>query len=89
MPDQFEETLRFPSNLDRAGIESRLVDVRKAALAEGLPDLAAMLENLPALTAAHLGAKVVAALNLMQEKPEHRKIATQLEIVAMNLKNLK
>ena len=89
MPDHFEETLRFPSNLDRAGIESRLVEVHTAALAEGLPDVAALLVNLSALTAGQLGAKVVAALNLMQEKPEHRKIATQLEIVAMNLKNLK
>jgi len=32
---------------------------------------------------------VVAALTLVQEKPEHRAIATQLEMVAMNLKNLK
>ena len=89
MSKEFEETLRFPTNLDRKGIEGRLAEVAKAALTEGLPDVAALLVNLSALTAGQLGAKVVAALNLMQEKPEHRKIATQLEIVAMNLKNLK
>lgn len=91
MTKQYEETLRFPTNLNRAGIESRLAEVQKAAQAGGLTDLAKLLEGLSTLTAAQLGAKVVAALNLlqMQEKPEHRTIATQLEIVAMNLKNLK
>jgi hypothetical protein len=32
---------------------------------------------------------VVAALGWVQGKPEHRPIAMQLEMVAMNLKNLK
>jgi hypothetical protein len=83
------ETLRWPTNLDRAGIELRLVQVRDYALANGLPELAARLENLPALTHAQLGATVLGALNAMQEKPEHRQAIMQLEMVAMNLKNLK
>ena len=89
MAKEFEETLRFPTNLDRQGIEQRLAKVREEAQSSGLKNLAALLENLAALSAGQLGAKVVAALTLMQEKPEHRTIAAQLEIVAMNLKNLK
>ena len=92
MTEEIDETLRFPTNLDRAGIESRLSQVRDAAKANGLAELAASLEGLSALTPAQLGAKVVAAITLMQDKqeqPPHRKIAAQLEIVAMNLKNLK
>lgn len=83
------ETLRWPTNLDRAGIEKRLVEVRKAAQLAGLNSLAKGFENLEALSAAQLGARVVSALTEVQEKPEVRAIATQLEMVAMNLKNLK
>jgi hypothetical protein len=83
------ETLRWPTNLDRAGIEKRLVEVRETALRLGLDALAKGFEALEKLTAAQLGAKVVAAMTEVQGKPEHRAIATQLEMVAMNLKNLK
>ena len=86
-PDMVKEyeTLRWPTNLDRAGIEKRLVQVRDA----GVPELAAKFAALEKMTAAQLGAAVVSALGWIQDKPEHRAIATQLEMVAMNLKNLK
>ena len=83
------ETLRWPTNLDRAGIEKRLVEVREIAQREGLEGLAKRFEGMEKMTAAQLGARVVGALTEIQEKPEHRAIATQLEMVAMNLKNLK
>ena len=83
------ETLRWPTNLDRAGIELRLVQVRDYALANGLPEIAAYFENVPRLGSAQLGAVVLSALNALQNSPEHRQIVTQLEMVAMNLKNLK
>ena len=79
------ETLRWPTNLDRAGIEKRLVQVRDA----GIPELADRFKGLEKMTAAQLGAAVVAALSWIQGKSEHRAVATQLEMVAMNLKNLK
>ena len=83
------ETLRWPTNLDRAGMELRLVQVRDYALANGLPELAARFESLATLTAAQLGTAVLGALNSLQKSPEHRPAITQLEMVAMNLKNLK
>ena len=89
MSQEYDERLRWPTNLDRAGIEGRLVQVRESARASHLPEVAALFERLPALSAGQLGTNVVAALTLVQEKPEHRAIATQLEMVAMNLKNLK
>ncbi|HEX6155243.1 MAG TPA: hypothetical protein VFZ54_04415 [Burkholderiales bacterium] len=84
-----DETLRWPTNLNRAGIESRLVQVRDAARAAGLNDVAALLDNPSKMTGAQIGAAVVAALERVQEKHEHGAITTQLEMVAMNLKNLK
>ena len=83
------ETLRWPTNLNRAAIEQRLVQVRDYALANGLPQIAAYFENVPKLGSAQLGAVVLSALNALQKSPEHRQIVTQLEMVAMNLKNLK
>lgn len=79
------ETLRWPTNLDRAGIEKRLAQVRDS----GVPELAERFKNLQKMTSAQLGAAVVAALSWVQDKPQHRAVATQLEMVAMNLKNLK
>ena len=79
------ETLRWPTNRDRAGIEKRLIQVRDA----GVPELAERFSDLEKMTSAQLGAAVVAALSWIQGKSEHRGIATQLEMVAMNLENLK
>ena len=85
MSDNEYETLRWPTNLDRAGIEKRLVQVRDA----GIPEMATRFTDLEKMTAAQLGSAVVSALSWIQGKPEHRNIAMQLEMVAMNLKNLK
>ena len=79
------ETLRWPTNLDRHGIEQRLVKVRDA----GIEELTKRFSGLEKMTAAQLGAAVVGALSWIQDRPQHRDIAVQLEMVAMNLKNLK
>ncbi len=83
------ETLRWPTNLDRAAIVERLIRVRAAAEAAGLSDLAARLADVETLNAHDLGTHVIAALTWIQEKPEYAQITAQLAMVAMNLKNLK
>jgi hypothetical protein len=83
------ETLRWPTNLDRGGIESRLVEVRGVARAQGLAQVASLFDRIESMSPAQLGTNVVAALTLLQGRPEHRPITMQLEMVAMNLKNLK
>jgi hypothetical protein len=83
------ETLRWPTNLDRAGIVARLVEVRAMAEAAGLAELAARFAGVESLSSAQIGAKVIAAISSVQEKSEHDAIAMQLSMVAMNLKNLK
>ena len=84
-----DETLRWPTNLDRGGIESRLVQVRDGAKAAGLDSVAALFENVAALSAAQLGHNVLSALELLQETHQDHAIARQLEMVALNLKNLR
>ena len=83
------ETLRWPTNLDRAGIVVRLVEVRGMAEQAGLADLAARFADVEHMPSGAIGANVIAALTWIQEKPEYPAITTQLAMVAMNLKNLK
>jgi hypothetical protein len=63
--------------------------VRDAAAAAGLAEVAALFENPGKMTGAQIGAAVLAALEKLQEQHEHGAITTSLEMVAMNLKNLK
>jgi hypothetical protein len=83
------ETLRWPANLDRAGIIERLKEVREMAAAAGLEDLARRFDGVEALSGPEIGARVISALTALQEKPELGALTTQLSMVAMNLKNLK
>jgi len=83
------ETLRWPANLDRAAIVERLGQVRALALAAGLPEFAARFDQVEAMPSGEIGAKVIAALTWIQEKPEYPAITAQLAMIAMNLKNLK
>ncbi|MBI3371663.1 MAG: hypothetical protein HY017_07895 [Betaproteobacteria bacterium] len=83
------ETLRWPTNLDRSEIVRRLVQIRETARANGATDLAARFEDVENMPSGQLGMSIVAAMTWLQDKPEHGAIATQLEMVAMNLKNLK
>jgi hypothetical protein len=88
VPDQ-NETLRWPTRLNRGAIQQRLELVRDAARSENLPELTQLFPDPSTMTPAELGTAVVAALSWLQDKPQHRAITMQLEMVAMNLKNLK
>jgi len=57
--DSDNETLRWPTNLDREAIVERLVRVRTLAAEAGLVDLAARLEGVESLPSPELGAKVI------------------------------
>ena len=83
------ETLRWPTNLDHAAIVQRLVQVRESARVAGLAELAERFADVETLPGRAIATRVVAALTSIQEDPKHRANATQLEMVALNLKNLR
>jgi hypothetical protein len=83
------ETLRWPTNLDRAAIVERLVQVRAQATKAGLAEIASRFEGVETMTSAEIGGKVVGALTWIQDKPEYPAITGQLTMIAMNLRNLK
>jgi hypothetical protein len=83
------ETLRFPTNLDRAAISKRLVHARETANKEGLAEVAKLLADIENQPPAQIAKAVFAVLDWLEKKPELRQFTVQLEMVALNLKNLK
>jgi hypothetical protein len=83
------ETLRWPTNLDRAAINQRLVKARTVAERDGMTEIAAILANVENESPAHIAKAVMASLDWLEGKAELRAYTLQLEMVALNLKNLK
>ena len=84
-----EKTLKLVTNLDRAAIEEKLGQVRAAANAKGLTDLAGMFAGIEGAPRALLEQKINNALKWLADKPEHKGLSALLELVELNLPNLK
>jgi hypothetical protein len=84
-----EETIRWPTNLDRPAIEKRLIQARATAEQQGWTEMAKLLAGVENKPAAEIAKTVLAALDWLQRQPELRAFAVQIEMVALNLKNLK
>ena len=84
-----DKTLRMVSNLDRSAIEGKLADVRKAAQAAKLNELASMFAGVEGMPRGQIETKVANALKWLADKPQHQSLIAQLELVEMNLPNLK
>jgi hypothetical protein len=83
------ETLRWPTNLDRSAIEQRLVQARLTAERTGLTEVAAILAGVETMTPGQIAKSVMAVLRWLEGKSELRAYTLQLEMVALNLKNLR
>jgi broad specificity polyphosphatase/5'/3'-nucleotidase SurE len=84
-----EQTLKLVTNLDRAAIESRIAGIRAAAQSAGLAEAAQALGVAVGAPREALEAAVRAALKALADRPEHKALAAQLELVEINLPNLK
>lgn len=84
-----EKTMKLVTNLDRAAIEGRLADVRKAAQAASLGDVAGMLNGIEGKPRPEIEQKVKSALKAVAAKPEHKTLMAQLELIELNLPNIK
>jgi hypothetical protein len=84
-----EPTMKLVTNLDRAAIEANLREVGSEAAAAGLTDLAKMFKGIEGLPAAQIEQRVNNATQWLADKPQHVKLIALLELVGMNLKNLK
>ena len=84
-----EKTVRLVRNLDRGAIEGKLAEVRKHAQAANLAELASMFTGVEGMPQAQMQTRVASALKWLADKPGHQKIVAQLELVELNLPNLK
>jgi hypothetical protein len=84
-----DKTLKLVTNLDRAAIEARLADVRKAAQAANLADVVGALAGFEGAARPQMEQKVRAAYKAVATNAEHKGLAAQLELVEINLPNLK
>ena len=84
-----EPTMKLVTNLDRAAIEAKLREVGGEAAAAGLTDLAKMFIGIEGMPAAQIEQRVNNAIKWLADKPDHKNLSAQLELVEINLPNLK
>jgi hypothetical protein len=84
-----EPTMKLVTNLDRAAIEAKLREAGAEAKAAGLDDLAKMFMGIEGMPGAQIEQRVNSAIKWLADKPQHMKLAATLDLVGMNLKNLK
>ncbi len=84
-----EKTLKLVTNLDRGAIEARLADVRTQAQTNNLAELGALFNAIEGMPRAQIETRVRNALRWLADKPQHQGIAAQLEMIEINLPNLK
>ena len=89
MTSESEKTMKLVTNLDRKQIEAKLAEVRAAAQGASLKELADLFNGIEGMPRAQIEAKVKSALKWLSDKPQHNRIASQLELVGLNLANLK
>jgi hypothetical protein len=84
-----EKTMKLVTNLDRKAIEGKLAQVRQDAQSANLKELADMFYGIEGMPRAQIEQKVKNALKWLADKPQLNRIASQLELVGLNLPNLK
>jgi len=84
-----DKTMRMVTNLDRKAIEAKLAEARSAAQSNNLAELASMFAGVEGMPKAQIETRVASALKWLADKPQHQKITATLELVELNLKNLK
>ena len=84
-----EPTMKLVTNLDRTAIEAKLREIGAEAAAAGLTDLAKMFVGIEGMPAAQIDQRVNNAIKWLADKPQHMRLAANLDLVGMNLKNLK
>jgi hypothetical protein len=89
MSNEHDKTLKLVTNLDRGAIEGRLAELRKAAQSSNLGELATLFTGIEGMPRAEMEKRVRNALKWLADKPQHNNLRGQLELVELNLPNLK
>lgn len=85
---EHEATLRFVTNLDRAGIEAQLRQVAQKAAERQLPAVAELLSGADGKSRQALDEIISASIVLLRQGSGQQGLADQLEMLQLNLPNL-
>ena len=85
----YEKTLKLVTNLDRGAVEAKIAEIRDTARSGQLTELASLLAGVEGLPRAQMEARVKSALQWLTDKPQHKSLLARLELVELNLPNLK
>lgn len=90
LPDNHDDSLRWLPHLDRDGIIRRLASLRESApgYRGDMKELARLLEGVESMTPAQLAGRVFAAMDWTQHNRGYGVVESQLQVIALNLKNL-
>jgi hypothetical protein len=85
----FDATMQFSTNMDRAQIDAMLAECRTFAEAALLTEVATELTGTAGLPAADLDARLIRCLEMLGGKDEYGLLIDKLDMLLINLRNLK
>lgn len=85
---EYEATMKFVTNLDRAGIEAKLHEIAQKAAACGHADVARRLAVPVGKSGAELNALIQEGIAGLSGNSDARRLIDELEMVQVNLPNL-
>ena len=85
----FDSTMQFNTNMSRAEIEAKIPELKKFAEAAGLSDITKLLTDTAGLPPAELATRMMRCLELTGGKDEYGLLYDQLDMLVLNLNNLK
>lgn len=85
----FDATMKFSTTMNRAEIEAMLAECRAFAAAADLPEVAKLLTNVNGLSQADLKTRITGCLEQLGGKDEYALLIDKLDMLLINLPNLK
>ena len=85
----FDSTMKFSTTMNRAEIDAMLADCRTFAGAAELPGVAKLLTGTESLGAADLKTRITGSLEQFGGKDEYALLIDKLDMLLLNLQNLK
>jgi hypothetical protein len=84
-----DKTVELVTNLDRAAIEEKLRQIVAECKARKLDDVPTLLGDFAGMGQADLAKRVTLCLQALSGSPEHKVLFAHLELVELNLPNLR
>ena len=85
----FDSTMKFSTNMSRAEIDAKLPELKTFAEAADLTEVTTLLTGAAGLPGPELEARMTRCLELLGGKDEYALLIDQLDMLLINLRNLK